>query len=309
MKKILTSLFAVIICTVLATSALAEYKSAFYFNNYGGNFWFDSLEDRGITTVDASEMGYSHMHVMGIKTGTRCGIGGSVDYGGSGLNFYKANLVGNKVSGAVKVDIMIPDFEAGLSADELMTQASVYPGNTLFFVAKMDSCGGECLCALYLDGASVKRPQAIESTQKITIGDKVVELKAYALKDENGGLANYVRIRDIALLLSGTKAQFEVSWDGAVNLVKGKAYTPNGDEMKVPFSGSQNYTLSANPTKIDGYSVSKWNLSAIVLTDSKGGGYTYYKLRDLGQQLGFNVGWSAERGVYIEPDKAYSWED
>ncbi len=25
-----------------------------------------------------------------------------------------------------------------------------------------------------------------------------------------------------------------------------------------------------------------------------------YKLRDLGQALGFNVGWSAEKGVYIE---------
>ena len=27
---------------------------------------------------------------------------------------------------------------------------------------------------------------------------------------------------------------------------------------------------------------------------------TYYKLRDLGQALGFHVGWSAEQGVYIE---------
>ncbi len=309
MKKILTSLFAIIICITLTTSALAEYKSAFLFNNYGGNFWFDSLEDRGMKTVDASEMGYSHMHVMGIKTGTACGIGGSVDYGGTGLNFYKANLIGNKVSGAVRVDIMIRNFEAGLTADDLMTQAAVYPGNTLFFVAKNESCGSECLHALYLDGAVIKGPQAEESTQKITIGDKVVELKAYAIKDEFGGLTNYVRIRDIALLLNGTKAQFEVSWDGAVNLVKGKAYTPNGDEMKVPFSGKQNYTLSANPTKIDGYEISKWNLSAIMLTDSNGGGYTYYKLRDLGQQLGFNVGWSEAKGVYIEPDKEYSWED
>ena len=48
------------------------------------------------------------------------------------------------------------------------------------------------------------------------------------------------------------------------------------------------------------------DLSAIVLTDDNGGAYTYYQLRDLGQKLGFNVGWSGERGVFIESDKPYS---
>ena len=33
--------------------------------------------------------------------------------------------------------------------------------------------------------------------------------------------------------------------------------------------------------------------TAILLTDDQGGGYTYYKLRDLGKVLNFNVGWSA----------------
>jgi len=47
------------------------------------------------------------------------------------------------------------------------------------------------------------------------------------------------------------------------------------------------------------------NLDAIVLTDDAGGGYTYYKLRDLGQALGFNVGWSKDRGVFIESNKPY----
>ena len=47
-------------------------------------------------------------------------------------------------------------------------------------------------------------------------------------------------------------------------------------------------------------------MSAISLIDDNGGGYTYYKLRDLGQVLGFNVSWSAQRGIYIDSDKPYT---
>ena len=50
-------------------------------------------------------------------------------------------------------------------------------------------------------------------------------------------------------------------------------------------------------------------LTAFVLTDDEGGDHTYYQLRDLGKALGFNVGWSAERGVFIESDKPYTDAD
>lgn len=38
-------------------------------------------------------------------------------------------------------------------------------------------------------------------------------------------------------------------------------------------------------------------------------GQPYYKLRDLGRALEFNVGWSAQRGVFLETDKPYDPED
>lgn len=41
------------------------------------------------------------------------------------------------------------------------------------------------------------------------------------------------------------------------------------------------------------------------LLDANGDGTNYIKLRDLGAALGFNVGWSVERGVFIETDKPY----
>ena len=37
-----------------------------------------------------------------------------------------------------------------------------------------------------------------------------------------------------------------------------------------------------------------------------GGGYTDYKLRDLGEVLGFNVGWNrVNENIYIETDRPY----
>ncbi len=47
-------------------------------------------------------------------------------------------------------------------------------------------------------------------------------------------------------------------------------------------------------------------LTAITLVDDAGGAYNYFKLRDLGKVLGFNVGYSAEQGVFIETDKPYA---
>ncbi len=138
---------------------------------------------------------------------------------------------------------------------------------------------------------------AYASTQNVLVDGRAVEFQCYALKDEKGNDTNYVKLRDVAATLNGTAAQFEVSWDGVVNIVTGQAYTPNGSEMKTPFSGNRAYTLPESATKINGFEAS---LDAIVLKDDNGGAFTYYKLRDLGAALGFRVDWSAEKGIFIE---------
>ena len=132
---------------------------------------------------------------------------------------------------------------------------------------------------------------------------EAVNFEMYALKDANGNPTNYIKLRDIASVVNGTAAQFEVGWNGAVNIETGKAYTANGSEMKTPYSGDRAYKSADSATTVNGGAAS---LEAIVLTDDNGGAYTYYKLRDLGMALGFNVGWSAEKGVFVETDKPYS---
>ncbi len=138
--------------------------------------------------------------------------------------------------------------------------------------------------------------------QSIEVDGKKVDFVTYAIKDANGYETNYVRVRDVAAQLNGTAAQFAVEWDGEIKLTTGTAYTPDGSEGKTPFSGDRAYTADAAFTKVNGADTA---LDTILLTDDNGGGYTYYKLRDLGKKLGFNVGWTAERGIYVESDKPY----
>jgi hypothetical protein len=154
------------------------------------------------------------------------------------------------------------------------------------------------LCAYEIDMEKAAAPMAYARTQNITVDGNPVTFQTYALKDDNGNETNYVKARDLAWALNGTAAQFQVTWNGSVNLLSHTAYTPNGSEMSLPFSGDRAYQLSPTPTKVDGKIAS---LEALVLTDDSGNGYTYYKLRDLGTALGFTVDWSADDGIMIRP--------
>ena len=137
--------------------------------------------------------------------------------------------------------------------------------------------------------------------QAITVDGKQIKFQTYALKDEKGNETNYVKLRDVASALNGTSAQFNVGWNGSVNIETGKAYVPNGSEMSTPFAGDRVYTQAATPTNVNGAAS---GLAAIVLTDDKGAGYTYYKLRDLGDALGFKVDWTAADGITVDTGKS-----
>ena len=138
--------------------------------------------------------------------------------------------------------------------------------------------------------------------QTVEVDGRDVTFQTYALSGANGGETNYVRLRDIASVLSGTSAQFSVDWDGSIVITPGAAYAANGTEMKPSFSGDRRYQKADAATKIYGETIP---FTAILLTDDQGGGYTYYKLRDLGKVLNFNVSWSESRGIYIESSRAY----
>ncbi len=138
---------------------------------------------------------------------------------------------------------------------------------------------------------------AYPSTQTVDVDGKAVEFQCYALKDAAGNDTNYIKLRDLADILNGSAAQFEVGWNDQVTITTGQGYTKDGSEQNTPFSGQREYKEVTAQTLVNGEAK---DLAAFTLTDDNGGGYTYYKLRDLGAALGIKVDWTAERGIFIE---------
>lgn len=151
---------------------------------------------------------------------------------------------------------------------------------------------------------------AYASTQTVDLDGTKITLPAYALLDENGNPTNYVRLRDLADLLNGTAAQFDVLWSAGdgISLTPRHAYDhPNGSEGGAPFTGDQPYAAYLEDTAV---TTLPYDLTLTAFQIAyEGGGHTYYQLRDLGKALGFNVGWSAERGIFLETDKTYTDAD
>lgn len=146
---------------------------------------------------------------------------------------------------------------------------------------------------------------AVSTTQDVEVDGVAVKFETYALLDANGYQTNYAKLRDVAQVLDATPARFSVDWSAreGIQVTTGAAYTPDGTEMSTPYSGDRACQLLTETTQVDGVAQ---NITAIRLFDDQGNGYTYYKLRDLGDYLGFYVDWSPSRGVFVETDKVYS---
>lgn len=125
---------------------------------------------------------------------------------------------------------------------------------------------------------------ATPSTHKVYVDGEKANVAAYEV---NG--YNFFKLRDIAAILNGTDAQFEVTWNGAENridLTDGKAYTTVGGELETIPAGTQTANLSMAWVYQDGRPAS--------LTGFEINGNNYYKLRDVADAFDFNVTWDGE---------------
>jgi hypothetical protein len=110
----------------------------------------------------------------------------------------------------------------------------------------------------------------------------------------NIGGYNFFGLRDIAHALSGTASQFEVQWIeafSAINLLRGRAYTPVGGEMAVWHVAYAVAMPTTAAVLLDGQSI---NLRAYNI-----GGFNFFMLRDLGSYLGFNVDWDGATNTIL----------
>lgn len=120
------------------------------------------------------------------------------------------------------------------------------------------------------------------TNQKITVDGVPTSFRAYNIEGYN-----YFMLRDIAHIFKGTKAQCEVGWDQAkfaINLETGKTYTGVGEgfNLKTPHVEEKGTKSEATIYK---------NGKEVLLLGYTIEGYTYFKLRDLGEELGFGVDW------------------
>lgn len=135
---------------------------------------------------------------------------------------------------------------------------------------------------------------AVPAFSPVYVNGVQVQFDAYNI-DKN----NYFKLRDLAFILSGTKAQFNVEWKNAITMTSGQPYTPVGGEMAAGSGINQIAKPTSSAVLLDGNSL---NLTAYNIN-----GNNYFKLRDIGKLFDFDVHWdSALQGVVIQPDAPYT---
>lgn len=135
------------------------------------------------------------------------------------------------------------------------------------------------------------------TVQTVEVLGVPLNVSMYTLYDANGYATNYVKLRDVAWAMQYTSLPFDVRFDGSMAVTTGVRYTAQGGEMTLPgpIASAKMYTAVLT---VDGVGVQK---EAILVTEQgKQDGNFYYKLRDLGEAIGFTVGWAQDRGIYIE---------
>ena len=148
-------------------------------------------------------------------------------------------------------------------------------------------------------GALAADAKVVLSLQNLRVDGKPVECEKYNIDG-----SNYFKLRDIAMVLDGTGSQFSVGWDEekkVISVVTGEGYTPNGSELDL--SGGDKSASAAPSTQtllINGEVRS--DLSAYNI-----GGNNYFKLRDLGDALGFHVDYDKPSNTAIVVSCMWSW--
>ncbi len=128
------------------------------------------------------------------------------------------------------------------------------------------------------------------SAQNLTVDGKQIECEKYNIDG-----SNYFKLRDIAYVLNGTGSQFSVGWDSGtktVSVVTGEEYMPDGSELVIGGDKSETAVESSQTIQINGEVRSDLTVYNI-------GGSNFFKLRDLGDALGFEVDYDQETNSAI----------
>lgn len=140
---------------------------------------------------------------------------------------------------------------------------------------------------------------ALPTFSKVYVDGMEKNFDAYMI-----GQNNYFKLRDIAYILNGTGAQFDVVWDSekaSIKLIDNKSFAAVGGEMAQGDSLVKSAVLNQSPVYL--------NNKAVSLTAYTINGNNYFKLRDIGRLFDFDVDWNKEKWQIEIESYAHYTED
>jgi len=145
-------------------------------------------------------------------------------------------------------------------------------------------------------GFAYLRERVLPSGANLILDGKTMPLSAYNI---NG--YHYFKLRDVAMLLSGTSKQFEVQWNGQEQIIvlsSGARYTPVGGELELASDTFHRFAPTASEVYFDGV---LRDFDAYKIDDNN-----FFRLRELAALLDFSVVWVEEtRTVIINTSAGY----
>lgn len=141
---------------------------------------------------------------------------------------------------------------------------------------------------------AVSEERSMESSQKFMVNGEAVEIRAYIINGKN-----YLRLRDAAAALKGTKAQFQVDYDKEKNLVMIETNKPYEDLSNTKIYSSQKKLWATMKDMDILFNGKERKLKSAFIIDTN-----YIELRDLAKLMGFDVSYDAPtKTVAITSDK------
>lgn len=140
---------------------------------------------------------------------------------------------------------------------------------------------------------------AKSTSSKVVVNGETISFDAYKIAGNN-----YFKLRDLAMVVTGSEKQFEVAWNASrnsISLQQGEAYTPVGGELaKAAQPSNKNANRTNSTLYIDGLTAQ--------LTAYKIDGNNYFKLRDIAKAFNIGVIWDAKANT-IKIDTSIDYVD
>lgn len=193
-------------------------------------------------------------------------------------------------TGKVVIPFLFQDIRWAGEGDDLLVYFGSYVGKAAErdFLA-WSKYAGQTVSMGPAAGNELVPPTAVS----VLLDGQPTTLNAYVFREDlQGGGATYVKLRDVAQMLKDTSARFQVGWTAqeGVTLQTGQSYTAVGGEGVLTGGASARpFYVNQSSVNVDG---GERTLKAYVIDQNN-----YFKLRDLGDALGFEVDWDGTHVV------------